>query len=71
MIKVIFVNCTSSVVLIFLDKMTLLDERIQIATALLSLSHYFLSRVKENLFPTQNDVKTHYEDCVFTREFSI
>ena len=51
--------------------MSLLDERVQRATALLPPSHRLLPRVKEVLFPTQNDAKTRYQDWAFTHGFAI
>ena len=64
-------NCTSSVVLLCLKKMSLLDERVQGATALLPSSHCLLPRVKEDMFATQNYAKTPYQDWAFTQGFAI
>ena len=64
-------NRTSSDVLLCLEKMSLLDERVQRATALLPPSHCLLPRVKNDLFPTQNYAKTRYQDWAFTQEFAI
>ncbi len=47
--------------------MSLLDERVQAATALLPPSHCLLPRVKEDLFATQNDAKTPYQDWAVTQ----
>lgn len=64
-------NRTSSVVLLCSEKMSLLDERVQRATSLLSPSHCLLPRVKEDLFPAQNDAKKRYQYCAFTQGFAI
>ena len=51
--------------------MSLLEERIQRATALLPPSHRLPPRVKEELFATQNNAKTRYQDWAFTQGFAI
>ena len=51
--------------------MSLLEECIQRATALLLPSHRLPPRVKEDLFATQNHAKTRYQDWAFTQGFAI
>lgn len=48
-----------------------LDERIQKTTALLPPSHRLPPRVKEDLFASQDDAKTRYQDWAFTQGFAI
>lgn len=54
-----------------LTEMSSLEERIQRATALLPPSHRLPPRVKEDLFATQNEAKTRYQDWAFTQGFAI
>ncbi len=51
--------------------MSLLEEYIQRATALLPPSHCLPPRVKKVLFAIQNDAKTRYQDWAFTQGFAI
>ena len=72
MLQQIFFFCElhTSVVLLCLGKVSLLDERVQRAAALLPPSHRLPPKVKEDLIATQNDAKTRYPDWAFTQGFA-